>query len=95
MAHLTTVDPHQLAKAVVALQTLKRNEVPWYEQGMITDEMLKEIAVDVLEQPDKMAAFHVLQVLKKKDVPGWAQGFVTDELLHHLVSTVFESVGRK
>ncbi len=95
MARVTTVNPNDVLKACAALNVMKRKDVPWYEQGMITEEMIREIAIDVLESADKPSAYKTLLVMKQKDVPGWAQGFVTDALLHELIDTVYNSVGRK
>ena len=40
--------PAQAAAALAALKTLEQADVPWYEQGAITDDLLNAIVATVL-----------------------------------------------
>lgn len=85
----------QLNDAIAALQALRSKDVPWYEQGFITDEILTEVANTVLSASNSQTAFISLQKFRSVNVPEFEQGYITDALLHTLVATVLDATKDK
>ena len=45
---MTLYTPAEAAACLIALKTLETADVPWYEQGAITDDLLQKIIANVL-----------------------------------------------